>query len=87
MHRRGAGLWLTTVSAGALMATTAMAQAPSDAVEEVVVTGSRLQGGGFKAPTPVTEVGAPGVVYAVTALDEVEYELSPAALVAATLNL
>ena len=58
MHKRGAGLWLTTVSAGALMATTAMAQAPSDAVEEVVVTGSRLQGGGFKAPTPVTEVGA-----------------------------
>ena len=58
MHRRGAGLWLTTVSAGALMATTAMAQAPSDAVEEVIVTGSRLQGGGFKAPTPVTEVGA-----------------------------
>ena len=36
---------------------------------------------------PVTEVGAPGVVYAVTALEEVEYELSPAALVAATLNL
>ena len=35
----------------------------------------------------MTAVGAPGVVYAVTALDEVEYEPSPAAFVAATLNL
>ena len=42
------------------------------------------------SPSPavaMTAVGAPGVVQAVTALDEVEYELSPAALVAATLNL
>jgi hypothetical protein len=33
------------------------------------------------------EVGAFGVVYAATAADDVEYELSPAALVATTLNL
>jgi hypothetical protein len=36
---------------------------------------------------PTTEVGAFGVVYATTAADDVEYELSPAALVATTLNL
>jgi hypothetical protein len=36
---------------------------------------------------PTTEVGAFGVVYAGTAADDVEYELSPAALVAETLNL
>ena len=36
---------------------------------------------------PTTDVGAFGVVYAATAADDVEYELSPAALVATTLNL
>jgi len=57
-------LLLAAASAGTLMAATAQAadapagKAPEADIEEVVVTGSRLQVGGFSAPTPVTEVGA-----------------------------
>ncbi len=48
-----ATLALSVFAAGA-----AIAQPAKEAsVEEVVITGSRLQVGGFTAPTPVTEVG------------------------------
>ncbi|HEY4276173.1 MAG TPA: TonB-dependent receptor [Rhizomicrobium sp.] len=51
-------VWLTTASALALIICNgpASAQDAADNVEQVVVTGSRLQGG-FTAPTPVTAVG------------------------------
>lgn len=56
------GLLLASASAAALFCGAAQAadaaEADSGAVEEVVVTGSRLKVGGFTAPTPVTQVGA-----------------------------
>src|SRR4051812_36597780 len=52
------GLLAATASAAVLMGASAAAQTATDTgVEEVVVTGSRLQVGGFTAPTPVTQVG------------------------------
>ena len=48
------GMCAATAVAGAADAPAA----PGDTLEEVVVTGSRLQAAGFTAPTPVTVVGA-----------------------------
>src|SRR3954462_9123773 len=64
---------LSLTAAMSLFATAAFAQAaapaPGDAVEEVVVTGSRIVSAGFTAPTPVTVVSteqlqrtAPGAI-------------------------
>jgi outer membrane receptor protein involved in Fe transport len=61
MGRFGLRALLAGASMTAMLGSTAAAQsstADSEAVEEVVVTGSRLRTGGFTAPTPVTEVGA-----------------------------
>ena len=46
---------LALIAAGAAQAQTTE---PAEAVETIVVTGSRLQASGFTAPTPVTVVGA-----------------------------
>jgi iron complex outermembrane receptor protein len=47
------------VASGALLCTQAVAQtAPTSAVEEVVVTGSRIVRDGYSAPTPTTVIGA-----------------------------
>ena len=50
------GAWAQTAAPGAPLPETAAAQPDANAVEAVVVTGSRLQTG-FQAPTPVTVVG------------------------------
>ncbi len=58
------GSYLLTASvlaltlSGVAHAQTAATDAPATAVDEVVVTGSRLATAGFTAPTPVTVVGA-----------------------------
>ncbi len=59
MKIRSAGLFATVSAATMLLAGVAQAQdtAASAAVEEVIVTGSRLATG-FSAPTPVTVLGA-----------------------------
>src|SRR4051812_38700107 len=67
VHRAGATVRMTKLSsvsvtallAGVLFGGAAQAQpAPSSAVEEVIVTGSRIVRDGYSAPTPTTVVGA-----------------------------
>jgi outer membrane receptor protein involved in Fe transport len=48
----------TTAMFAASVASAQDAAAPVDAVDAIVVTGTRLQASGFTAPTPVTVVGA-----------------------------
>lgn len=61
-RRMGASLAVLALAAQLLPVTSANAQgasAPSDtAIDEVVVTGTRLQQSGFQAPTPVTTTAA-----------------------------
>lgn len=57
--RRGAHASVAAAVSIATFATHAFAQQPAEEqLEEVTITGSRLSGSGFTAPTPVTVIGA-----------------------------